>query len=139
MNGLDEATRLTESAEDYLEVIGQLCDEHGCAQVSDIARLLDVKKPSVTAAVKNLSDLGLVEYRQYAPIRLTPQGKLYAARVQRAHDIIKRFLIELVGMSDERAEHVGCHMEHMLTGEEVDLLRAKLPAENLNKSSASDI
>ena len=70
----DQNHRLSRSAEDYLEAIGHLCNLHGQAQVSDIAERLGVKKPSVTAAMRQLSAEGLIEYRQYAPIRLTPKG-----------------------------------------------------------------
>jgi hypothetical protein len=36
-------TRLSRSAEDYLEAIGHLCRETGRAQVSDVATMLHVK------------------------------------------------------------------------------------------------
>ena len=39
--------------------------------------MLKVKMPSVTSAVKQLADMGLVEYTQYAPVKLTPQAVSY--------------------------------------------------------------
>ena len=71
-------TRLSRSAEDYLEAIGHLCRENGKAQVSEVAAMLDVKKPSVTAAMHQLAEEGLITYRRYAPIELTEKGKQYA-------------------------------------------------------------
>lgn len=53
---------LTKSNEDYLEAIGLLSEKNGTAQVRDIAEMLKVKMPSVTSAVKQLADMGLVEY-----------------------------------------------------------------------------
>ena len=52
---------LTKSNEDYLEAIGLLSEKNGTAQVKDIAEMLKVKMPSVTSAVKQLADMGLVE------------------------------------------------------------------------------
>ncbi len=119
--------RLSRSAEDYLEAVGHLCRESGCAQVSDIATRLGVRKPSVTAAMRQLAALGLVEYRQYAPIHLTEQGKRYADEVISAHGILRRFLIEAAGLTPQRADEAACQMEHVLTYEEIDTIAHRLP------------
>ena len=112
-------SRLSRSAEDYLEAIGHLCRENGRAQVSDVAAMLNVKKPSVTAAVHQLAEEGLITYRRYAPIELTEKGRKYADRVIQSHATLKRFLIEIGGLVPERAEEVACSMEHILTFEEI--------------------
>ncbi len=111
--------RLSRSAEDYLEAIGHLCREKGRAQVSDVAAMLNVKKPSVTAAVHQLAEEGLISYRRYAPIELTEKGRQYAERVIRAHRILQRFLINSAGLTPERADDVACHLEHLLSMEEI--------------------
>lgn len=111
--------RLSRSAEDYLEAIGHLCREKGRAQVSDVAAMLNVKKPSVTAAVHQLAEEGLISYRRYAPIVLTEKGRQYAERVIRAHRILQRFLINSAGLTPERADDVACHLEHLLSMEEI--------------------
>ncbi len=118
--------RLSRSAEDYLEAVGSLCRESGCAQVSDIAARLGVRKPSVTAAMRKLSTLGLVEYRPYAPILLTERGRSYADEVISSHGILRRFLIEAAGLSPERADEAACQMEHVLTYEEIDTIAHRL-------------
>lgn len=120
-------TRLSRSAEDYLEAIGHLCRENGRAQVSDVAAMLNVKKPSVTAAVHQLAEEGLITYRRYAPIELTAKGQQYAERVIRAHGILQRFLVESAGLSTSRADDIACHMEHLLTMEEIEDIEKRLP------------
>lgn len=122
----DQNTRLSRSAEDYLEAIGHLCNLHGQAQVSDIAERLGVKKPSVTAAMRQLANEGLIEYRQYAPIRLTPKGQAYAQSVINSHLILQRFMQEVVGLSPERADETACMMEHILTYDEIRSIADKL-------------
>ncbi len=119
--------RLSRSAEDYLEAVGSLCREAGHAQVSDIAARLNVRKPSVTAAMRHLAGLGLVEYRPYAPIRLTEEGLRYAESVMSAHRVLRRFLAEVAGLSPERADEAACQMEHVLTYAEIDEIAHRLP------------
>ncbi len=122
----DQNHRLSRSAEDYLEAIGHLCNLHGQAQVSDIAERLGVKKPSVTAAMRQLSAEGLIEYRQYAPIRLTPKGQEYAQGAITAHHTLQRFMQQPVGLSPERADETACMMEHILTYEEISAIGRQL-------------
>lgn len=123
----DDPQKLTSSAEDYLECIGNLCREKGAARVNDIAQRLNVKKPSVTAAVRRLADQGLIHYRQYAPIELTPKGEEYASKVIRAHSILRRFMREVAGLSQEKANEAACMLEHMLTQEDILQLSKRLP------------
>lgn len=126
----DDDNKLTRSSEDYLEAIGNLCREKGAARVNDIAQLLNVKKPSVTAAVQRLAEQGLVVYRQYAPIELTQKGEEYAEQVIRAHGVLRRFMHEVAGLSREKANETACMLEHMLTPEEIRTLSERLPAVN---------
>ncbi len=119
--------RLGKSAEDYLEAIGLLCRQHGEAQVSDIANMLQVKKPSVTAAIRRLAGLGLVEYNLYAPLHLTEKGKQYADRVIHAHHVLRRFMHEIAGLPPNRANETACLIEHILTYEEIQGLASRLP------------
>ena len=112
-------TRLSRSAEDYLEAIGHLCRENGRAQVSDVAAMLNVKKPSVTVAARQLAEGRFITYRRYAPIELTEKGKQYADLVIRSHSILRRFLVEVGGLTPERAESAACSMDHILSFEEI--------------------
>lgn len=129
---MDFPTRLSRSAEDYLEAIGQLCAQSadGVALVSEVAQLLNVKKPSVTAAMHQLAEEGLISYRPYAPIRLTDKGREYAALVMNAHCVLRRFMIEAAGLTPERAEEVGCLVEHILTHAEIRGIEERLNAKD---------
>ena len=61
--------------EDYLEAIMLLEREQEGATVTSISRFLDVKKPSVTAALSKLSDSGLAEHQRYGAVALTAPGR----------------------------------------------------------------
>lgn len=118
--------RLSRSAEDYLEAVGELCKKNGQAQVSELAAMLGVKKPSVTVAMRNLSQLGMVHYEPYCPIQLTEKGRRYADSVMNAHHVLMEFMKKAAGLEAERAEKVACLIEHILTMDEVAGIEAKL-------------
>ncbi len=124
------AGRLSQSAEDYLEAIGTLCQKNGQAQVSDIAEMLHVKKPSVTVAIRQLHEQGLVDYRSYAPVTLTEKGKIYAEKVMQAHSILTHFLRIAADMCPERADAIACELEHCLTYEEITRIEELYPKDS---------
>lgn len=124
----DPTDRLSRSAEDYLEAIGHLCEEHGHAHVGDIAERLHVKKPSVTVAMRQLAAGGYVVYNQYAPVQLTESGWEYAKRVIAAHRALAIFL-QKAGLTPERADCAACEIEHILTSDEVACVVNSLPGQ----------
>lgn len=130
MNEKPISKRLSKSAEDYLEAVGELCKKNGQAQVSELANMLGVKKPSVTVAMRNLAQLGMVHYEPYCPIQLTEKGLLYANSVMNAHHILHRFMEQVAGLSPERAETVACLIEHILTTDEVANIEKRLSEGN---------
>lgn len=115
---------LTKSNEDYLEAIRLLVLKNGVAQVKDIANMLNVKMPSVNSAVRHLAELGLVEYVQYAPVRLTEKGELRADQIIERHLTLKSFLEGALQIGHERSDEIACLMEHILNDEEVLKLKA---------------
>ena len=61
------------SLEDYLEAIANLHRDGKVVKVRQLSRTLNVKMPSVTAALERLSDEGLVVHKRYGDIKLTPE------------------------------------------------------------------
>jgi len=104
--------RLTRSQEDYLEAIWALVRANRVARVRDIAHRLDVGMPSVTAALKTLAERGLVNYDPYQLITLTDAGREAAQEVSRGHQVIRRFLSDVLGMDAKSADANACRMEH---------------------------
>ena len=114
---------MTQSLEDYLETIFVLIGEGRPAQVRDVARLLDVKMPSVVKAIHELKKLGLVTQEPYSPINLTPKGERVATMVLNRHKLLRSFLVKL-GVSRRIADRDACLMEHILSAETIDKIRA---------------
>lgn len=115
---------LTKSNEDYLEAIGLLAGDDGSAQVKEIAAFMKVKMPSVTSAVKQLADMGLVEYVQYAPVRLTEKGRELAQQVIDSHETIHQFLADILLLEPSRACEIACSIEHIMQPDEVARLKS---------------
>ncbi len=107
-------TALTEGLQDYLEAI-LLCErKHRFVRTKHLAERLGVKSPSVHAAVKELTHLGLVEHESYGHIELTPEGRKEAESVYYKHRILYHFFAKILGMPPKLAEETGCGIEHHL-------------------------
>ncbi|MDR1904178.1 MAG: metal-dependent transcriptional regulator [Treponema sp.] len=114
---------MTQSLEDYLEMVSFLADE-GEVRVTDIASRLDVSKPSVLTALKTLEERGLLEHERYRSVMLTKKGAVMAAEIRDRHDFLTLFLRNVVGVSSETAEKDACKMEHLLSPETMQKLKA---------------
>ena len=109
-------TKLTQSLEDYLEMVHMLRLANGIARVKDIAAALTVKMPSVAKAMVELKKMGLVRQEPYSGIELTDEGQRVAAMILNCHILLKGFLIKL-GVSEAIADKDACCMEHILSAE----------------------
>ena len=114
---------MTQSLEDYIEAIYVIAKENRSACVRDIAKTLDVKMPSVVKAIHELKRLGLVTQEPYSPVLLTKKGEMLAANVLGRHNLLKKFL-EKLGVSSKIADKDACMMEHILSAETLDKIRA---------------
>jgi len=104
--------KLTPALEDYLKVIYEITQDEPVARVKDIAKDLDVSLPSVTNAMKRLRDLGFVNYEKYGLIVLSEKGMKRATSLERVHEVLEKFFVELVGVPLDVSEHLSCRMEH---------------------------
>lgn len=105
-----------ESAEDYLETILILCEEHGSARSVDIASHLGVTKPSVSFAMKRLRENGYIHMGDDSRITLTETGDAIARRILERHRLLTDFLMRL-GISEATAKLDACKLEHDLSDE----------------------
>ena len=115
-------TTITQSLEDYIETIYVLIGENRPAQVRDVAKLLNVKMPSVVKAIRELKKLGLATQEPYSPINLTPKGERVAKLVLGRHKLLRSFLVKL-GVNRRIADRDACLMEHILSAETLDKIR----------------
>ncbi|MFH1878443.1 MAG: metal-dependent transcriptional regulator [Candidatus Omnitrophota bacterium] len=111
----DTEQELSASLEDYLEAIALIRQENSVARVKDISLFMNVKKPSVTGALKVLSDKGLVAHEKYGYVDLTEKGEVVAGKVLNRHRIIVKFLNEILNIDSETAAQDACRMEHAIS------------------------
>jgi len=105
----------TASMEDYLEAVAMLQENDKVVRVSQISRKLGVKMPSVTSALKKLSEQRLVEHERYGHIKLTPEGDKVARDVLRRHEALTRFFVQALSIDRQTAEEDACKIEHVIS------------------------
>ncbi|MBW2708450.1 MAG: metal-dependent transcriptional regulator [Deltaproteobacteria bacterium] len=76
---------------------------------------LDVKMPTVTSMLKNLSKRKLVHYEKYEYVELTDKGSEVGGEVHRKHMILRRFLTDVLNIDLNTADKEACKMEHALS------------------------
>lgn len=108
--------RVSASLEDYLEAIFHTVDKKGAARAKDIVQRMGVNNSSVTQALRLLSDKELVNYAPYDVITLTDSGEKIALDVVRRHEIMRRFLTQVLGLPETEADEGACRMEHAISG-----------------------
>lgn len=113
---------LTQKAEDYLESILNVAATKGYAKTKDVAAELDVSPSSVVEMFQKLDAIGLVEYRRYEGVVLTPKGRQIAEVIKYRHDSLRRFFL-LIGVPEETADKDACTMEHELSESSIERIR----------------
>ena len=97
--------------EDYLEVVYELIQKKGYARSADIAELLGVKSPSVTAMLQRLHAKGFIVYERYRGFTLTSSGEQLAKSVQKRHYTLLKFL-RILGVEEKIAKSDAEGIEH---------------------------
>lgn len=105
MNGLYE------SGEDYLETILILKKRNGNVRSIDIAREMDLSKPSVSRAVGILKNKGFITVDEDGAIHFTDEGSKIAKRIYDRHRVLTEALMSL-GVDEKTASEDACRIEH---------------------------
>lgn len=111
----------SESIEDYLEAIYVLNGKN--VRSVDIATFLNVSKASVNKAVNVLITNKLVQKEPYGDISLTPLGVATSQSILEKHQIIKRFLVDILKVDEEVANKEACGIEHNISDDTAKKLK----------------
>lgn len=114
--------RVTESEENYLESILMIKERKDRVKAVDIARKLDFSKPSVSYALKKLSDKDLIVVKDNNDIELTEEGMEIAAEIYERHQIVAKVLMA-IGVNEETAYEDSCEIEHRISQETFDKIK----------------
>jgi DtxR family transcriptional regulator, Mn-dependent transcriptional regulator len=117
----------SEAIEDYAKAIYTLSQQRqGPVLNGEVAARLGVAPATATSMLKKLGELGLVEYRPYKGVTLTPAGEKVALEVIRHHRLIEAYLSEALGMPEDRVHEEAEVLEHYISEELELLIAAKL-------------
>ena len=114
--------RILKSAEDYLEAMLMMREQHGYIRSVDIANELNVTKPSVSYATKRLRENGYITMDKDGLISLTPEGMAITARIYERHRTLTAFFMYL-GVGEKVAREDACKVEHDLSEETYEAMK----------------
>lgn len=117
--------KIHESAENYLETILVLSRRIPQVRSIDIVNELEFSKPSVSIAMKNLRQQNFIVMDSDGYITLTDAGRKIAEDIYERHTMLTKWLTSL-GVDQEIASQDACRIEHILSQESFDAIKAKL-------------
>ena len=114
--------KLHASGEDYLETILVLQKKLSIVRSVDVARHMEVTKPSVCHAVATLRDGGFLMMDEDHLLHLTDVGREVAEKIYERHCFFTEQLIT-AGVDPKTAEADACRIEHIISDESFDRLK----------------
>jgi DtxR family Mn-dependent transcriptional regulator len=117
----------TEAVEDYakaIHAIGRRDDAP--VGTSALAERLGVSPGTVTAMLKRMDEMGLVEHEPYRGVTLTAAGEKVALEVIRHHRLIEAYLSEALGMPWDRVHDEAEVLEHYISEDLEDRMASAL-------------
>ncbi len=124
---------LSETAEDYVELIADLIDIQGEARVVDLAQRFGVSHATVNKAVARLNRDGYVTNKPYRSVFLTEKGRNLARSSKKRHDIVLSFLLAL-GISEDTAKADSEGIEHHVSLETLKAFKKFVSAKKKQKT-----
>lgn len=114
--------KLHASGEDYLETILVLQKKRSMVRSVDVARHMEVSKPSVCHAVATLRDGGFLMMDEDHFLHLTDVGREVAERIYERHRFFTEQLIA-AGVDPKTAEADACRIEHTISQDSFEKIR----------------
>ena len=121
--------KLYASGEDYLETILIIYKKMGMVRSVDVARHMEVSKPSVCHAVAVLQEGGFLIMDEDHFLHLTEQGRKIAEKIYERHRFFTAWLME-AGVDLKIAEKDACRIEHVVSDETFSRLKEKYKEES---------
>ena len=113
------------SGEDYLEAVLVLQKEKGMVRSVDLARHMGFSKPSISHAVGVLKNGGFLTVDEDGYLHLTEDEREVAEKIYERHQFFTEQLVA-VGVDRETAERDACRIEHAISEETFQKLKASV-------------
>lgn len=117
--GLFVGTAEAEHVEMYLKAIWHIKERREDVKISTIAKMLNVRQPSVVQMLKKLNSKNLVSYNK-AGVKLTDEGKVIGASMMRNSRLLEVLMDSALKV--EIDEEMVCGIEHHMKKQFTDAL-----------------
>ncbi|MBO5565856.1 MAG: metal-dependent transcriptional regulator [Succinivibrio sp.] len=116
------AGELAESGETYLETILVMKErsDNFIVRAVDVANELGFSKPSVSRALSQLKEKGLVKIGTAGSLELTPAGRQKAESIFKRHQLLTVFLSFTAKVPNDVAEKDACRIEHIISDQTME-------------------
>jgi DtxR family Mn-dependent transcriptional regulator len=112
-------TAEAEHVEMYLKAIWHLKERNEAVKISSIAKMLNVRQPSVVQMLKKLNGQNLVNYNK-AGVKLTEEGEKVGASMMRNSRLLEVLMADALKV--EIDEEMVCGIEHHMNKQFTDAL-----------------
>jgi len=112
-------TAEAEHVEMYLKAIWHLKERNEAVKISSIAKMLNVRQPSVVQMLKKLNGQNLVNYNK-AGVKLTEEGEKVGASMMRNSRLLEVLMKD--SLKVEIDEEMVCGIEHHMNKQFTDAL-----------------
>jgi DtxR family Mn-dependent transcriptional regulator len=106
---------ISASMQDYLKAVYELAERNERVTTTLLADRLGVTPTSVTAMVKRLAELNLIEHEPYQGVHLADAGRGIALEVIRHHRLIELYLAEALGVPWDQVHEEAEKLEHVIS------------------------
>lgn len=113
---------LTRSQKTYLYAIYSLGQNGNTVRSADVAKIVGVSKPSTVKMLQKLVDEEYILKEPYKEIALTEKGIKAANELYTPSVILRDFLLNTIGVSEESADYDAVIMVSQMTDETLEKL-----------------
>ncbi len=103
------------SKEDFVKAVYRLQQDEDRVATNTLKEALSISAPSVTDMAQRLMDDGLVDYRRYRGVRLTPAGETLALNIIRRHRLIELYLVQELNYALHEVHDEAENLEHAVS------------------------
>ena len=121
------------SGEDYLEAVLVLQKKKVMVRSVDLARHMGFSKPSISHAVGVLKNGGFLTVDEDGYFHLTEDGREVAEKIYERHQFFTEQLVA-VGVDRETAERDACRIEHAISEEAFQKLKASVEKQSNDRA-----
>ena len=126
-----------ESGENYLEQLLLLSREKQKVRAVDLCAALGFSRPTVSIMLRELRAGGFVIVLDNGGLALTEKGEAVAKKIYERHCLITELLVSM-GVSRETAREDACKIEHDISDETLNCIRAAVERLKVNAPEAQE-